>query len=567
MATPFTLPTTGTDPKATSKEVLEVAVNAALDFKLNTEDAGGAAFVPTETFAPAAELDRATAAEGALADRLDSVGDNHAPAVGDQSGNVPLAQARDVTLMFVRDGTVYTPESIVAPMVGMKTVSGSVQAVVADILGQRVVSYSQNSVIAAQMNGPDAVRIAAGTGAPVQIGTARAGYQLPDDVWAHIPSIGQSLSVGFHDGGSVITSVAAVPDVLKMFNGGVLPHQSAPIASNNAVAINAAQITSLVGANEAAKGTANFETHITSMAWGFAVAAGATATSTVTASGHGFGSSSYADIGPATVPWNNMLAAVTAHKNLAVAAGATAYVPWISWIHGEEDQDDTQAAYLAKLDAVAAAAQTDIQAITGQTEPVYIVVSQCAPISSGALTEVAAAQLQFGRENAVGICAGPHYWADFSDNLHMQSAFYRQLGELHAKLGLSRLSGAPAFPLHMTGITRTGVRTLLLRFHVPVAPISLEFINVTGGHGLEVWQSAASRTILKVDVASDCELEITMSADLLAGDAEIRCGHQTTTPQGATAGPRSGIHDGEVTHGSITGVRSVNWASHQIITE
>ncbi|HEY6478329.1 MAG TPA: dockerin, partial [Polyangia bacterium] len=116
---------------------------------------------------------------------------------------------------------------------------------------------------------------------------------------------------------------------------------------------------------------------------------------------------------------------VQAIHNLAVAAGKTYGVGAVVITHGEADSGNPD--YESELAAMQADYTTDVQAITGQTEPVLLLVSQQnsvpnmlpADIGLGSISTLAQWQVGLDHPGLV-ICAGPKYqYPYFSDGVHL----------------------------------------------------------------------------------------------------------------------------------------------------
>jgi hypothetical protein len=537
-----------------------------MTFLLPDETCVGAAVIVGNRLASGIDVDTGEVFQGNIA--FDDIrplrfdGDGVLPLLSDQTGATPL---------FLKDGQAWAPSAPDTPEVVIRPVNGIAQAFLLDDGGTaaRQATFSQIDVVSARVDGPGQLRFAAeDIAGPVTIQTAPFLHTPRGAAtrWAHIVGMGQSLSVGYNATASqvIVTVNAAAPDDVLMFNGGVIPLQVSPTGGNKTVALDAAEISSLVGAREEQHGGSNWESHLSTMGWAAAGPSGFNFEYPLTVSGHGFGGTAYADMKKGQQSFANMLAAVQAHNDLAAAAATSAWVPWLDWVHGEADAGATLAAYLGYLDELCADANADIPAITGQGEPVLMVTNQIGSNSGGAVSQVALAALQFGTSNPLGVCAGPKYMLPFSDAQHLESAFYRVMGEYHAKFAMERLRGHAAFPLHLTGFTRVDARTLKLKFHVPVAPIAIGGLGIVtdpGDCGISVEQVGA-QDIASVEVTGRDEITVRMVADLTAASVTVAIAMQNLGEQGPQTGPRSIIHDSDNRTGPVTGTRLVNWCCH-----
>ncbi|MGC4091297.1 MAG: dockerin [Polyangiaceae bacterium] len=169
---------------------------------------------------------------------------------------------------------------------------------------------------------------------------------------------------------------------------------------------------------------------------------------------------------------------VLAIRRLAAAAGKSYGIGALVLTHGETDARYLH--YEAELLQLYADYNADLGAVTGQSEPVPFFVSQQHGLPSdialpGQRPLVNRTQWQLANERPEQfVCTGPkyQYQGDPSgDGVHLAAAGYRAHGEKVGQVYFERqVLGNAWRPLQPTGVTVDG-RRLLVRFHVPVAPL------------------------------------------------------------------------------------------------
>lgn len=208
---------------------------------------------------------------------------------------------------------------------------------------------------------------------------------------------------------------------------------------------------------------------------------------------------------------------------LARAAGKTYGVGAITVTHGESDAGNTN--YASGLHQLYTDYVADIAAITGQTEPPLMIVSQ--QHASGAdRTPSTLEQWRIGRSypNEI-VCSGPKYQYPYTpDSIHMLVEGYEQMGEKYAQIYHERVVlGRDWQPLQPTNVTRSA-RVITVTFHVPVAPLVWETSFQephrgtpawSAGKGFELYAGAAPIGIASVEIVGDT-IQITADADLPA---------------------------------------------------
>lgn len=261
-------------------------------------------------------------------------------------------------------------------------------------------------------------------------------------------------------------------------------------------------------------------------------------------------------------------------KRLANAAGKTYGIGAIVLTHGETDSGNTN--YEAAMVQLWSDYNTDLKAITGQTEPIPMITSQ--QHSFGFV----AGQTQFASPSTLAewkvgvnhpndiLCAGPKYQYPYAaDNIHLVPAGYELLGEKYAEVYFQRVVLGNAWqPLQPIGVTRAG-NVVTVRFHVPVPPLAWDtklplphqtaLTQWAQGRGFELRVGTTPRTISSVQIVNDT-VRITAASAVPAGAI---VGYAVTSDGTALAGRsrRWGkLIDSDKTVGLFTGQQQPNYA-------
>jgi hypothetical protein len=226
---------------------------------------------------------------------------------------------------------------------------------------------------------------------------------------------------------------------------------------------------------------------------------------------------------------------------LAQAAGKTYGVGAITVTHGESDAGD--ATYATRLYQVYNDYVADLAAITGQTQPPLMIVSQQHAVG-GDPAPSTLEQWRIGTSypNEI-VCSGPKYQYPYTpDSIHMMVEGYEMMGEKYGQIYFERVVlGRDWQPLQPTKAERNG-RVVSVTFHVPVAPLTWETAFTaphqgtpawSAGKGFELRAGAAAIGIASVEIVGDT-VQITADADLPA--AGLTVGYALSADAPATAG-------------------------------
>lgn len=259
---------------------------------------------------------------------------------------------------------------------------------------------------------------------------------------------------------------------------------------------------------------------------------------------------------------------------LAQAADKSFGVGAIILTHGETDSGNPN--YGAEVFQLWSDYNQDLAAITGQTQPIPMLVTQHHAFGwvEGTRTGIAASTLAQWR---VGvdypgqiICSGPKYqYPMAADNLHLVTRGYQLLGEKYGEVYHEVVVlGHDWQPLQPLSAEREG-RVVRVQFHVPVAPLVWDDVLPSPhqtaltewamGRGFEVRMGEAPIAIEAVQIAGD-SVEITTAAEVPAG---ATVGYAATNDGVQLPGlsRRWGqLRDSDATVGAVTGVAQPNYA-------
>jgi hypothetical protein len=226
-------------------------------------------------------------------------------------------------------------------------------------------------------------------------------------------------------------------------------------------------------------------------------------------------------------------------NRLAQAQGKTYGVGAIIVTHGESDAGNS--VYETQLYQLLTDYNTDIAAITGQTQRIQMILSQQNSINDSAVSTIL--QWKIGVDHPTDVvCSGPKYqYPYYSDTVHLITDGYEQLGEKYGQVYFERVVlGNPWQPLQPTSADRTG-NVITVHFHVPVPPLVWDAVLPppnqampawSAGKGFEVRSGGAVVTISSVAIVGN-DVQITCASAVPAG---VTVSYAMTAGQGADGG-------------------------------
>jgi hypothetical protein len=280
------------------------------------------------------------------------------------------------------------------------------------------------------------------------------------------------------------------------------------------------------------------------------------------------------------VPFDQGMMEVSAAKALAAAQGKSYIVRGVLVVHGESDHysytagvqefpipgsDGTYAKIKDYADALIEWQQdyeAGVKAITGQTEPVPLFVSQLSGWNDARTSKVAQMQLD-AHVRAPGkvILVGPSYSLSLNqqDCLHFTSKGERQLGEMFARAyARTVFDGRDWEPLRPTAYNING-QVLSVKFAVEHPPLVIDAANVAevAGYGFEFGNIA----ITAVGASGPDTLKIVLASPPPPGHYTLRYAQNQPVPgcAGTPNGARGNLRDSDPSP-SRNGYDQHNWA-------
>jgi hypothetical protein len=209
-------------------------------------------------------------------------------------------------------------------------------------------------------------------------------------------------------------------------------------------------------------------------------------------------------------------------KRLAAAAGKTYGIGAILVTHGECDAGS--ASYETDLYQLWTDYNADLPAITGQTQKIQMILSQQDSTNDHSSSTLAQWKIGVDHPNDV-VLSGPKYQYPYgTDNIHLVTDGYRQLGEKSGQVYFERVVQGHAWqPLQPTTVERSG-RVITVHYHIPTPPLVWETTFQAPHQGIAEWAAgkgfevrAASGRIMITSVAiSGDAVQITCGSDLPA---------------------------------------------------
>jgi hypothetical protein len=237
--------------------------------------------------------------------------------------------------------------------------------------------------------------------------------------------------------------------------------------------------------------------------------------------------------------YQGTLVETQAITRLAQAAGRTYGVAALTGTHGECDAGNTS--YESQLYGLLTSYDTDIAALTGQTQKILMIVSQQNATNDRSASTLA--QWKIGVDHpGDAVCSGPKYqYPYYTDGTHLVTDGYEQLGEKYGQIYYQRVVVGQSWqPLQPTGVDRTGTRVINVHYHVPVAPLVWDTALVApnanstawhAGKGFEVRANNSAVTISQVAISGDT-VQITCASDLPTSGVVV--GYAMTSQDGTT---------------------------------
>lgn len=352
----------------------------------------------------------------------------------------------------------------------------------------------------------------------------------------HILLTGQSLALGARGTPALTTTQ---PYTNKMLNGNFFT----PLIESTNETISSAMSNTITSLN-----SGNYQTAVTNNAL-----SGAT----------------YLQLKKGTTPYNTGLDNTTKVGYAADALNMNDKVIAVATIHGEADRQAASGVYKDYLVEWQNDYNTDLKAITGQTENIPMFTDQMGSYTVvSATSQVPLDQLAASEENPTKIyLVGPKYFLTYSsdDGVHLTNTSYRWLGEYYGKvIKKVMVDGQSWAPLSPSQIVRNG-NVIYAKFNVPTSPIVFDTTNVLSktNYGFEYTDDGSPPSISSVEIFDSQTVKITLSGTPAGSNQKL--GYAYTGTIGSFAGSnqagsaRGNLRDSDSTS-SLYGNNLYNWA-------
>lgn len=336
----------------------------------------------------------------------------------------------------------------------------------------------------------------------------------------HILSYGQSLSVGVA-GGSVVSTSQKYNN--KMFIGGTMPQYSTvtnPLS--DWTPLIEAHIDGTNGAGDETPLSGASDRLIQTLIAQGTISSSELDSTVILASAPGEGAQPIAALikGSTSGLYNRVLDQIRAGYSLAQSKGLSYNVPAIFWTQGETDisYGTTAEDYRARLQILYTDLNTDIKAVTKQSNDVAIIMYQVASHNlrtPNNKPDIALLQLDMGL-NIQGIyLATAMYHLEYlygGTNVHLPSKSYRLMGEYYGYVLSQVMQGIDWKPMYIRSITVQG-KIIILDIFAPVYPIVIDTntVSTIDNYGFSIKNASNSEIIQSVEIIRGNSIKIVCS--------------------------------------------------------
>ena len=286
---------------------------------------------------------------------------------------------------------------------------------------------------------------------------------------------------------------------------------------------------------------------------------------------HGIGGRAYVFLKKGTAAYAKGINQVKGVLAIAKVKKQTYVVRAVMNVHGESDHNANNTKYDQSLAQWQSDYENDVQALTGQVQPVPMLHTQMSSWTRyrAKTSIIPMLQLKASILNPRKIVlVGPKYTLSYaSDGVHLNNTGYRHMGEYYGRVYRHVvLEGGTWEPLRPLVAKRSG-NVIRVRFWVPVPPLVLDTVGVKnpGNYGFEYWDdSGVSRPSIQAVVLEDEDtVKITLSKAPTGKGQVVRYAYTGVSGAlgGATTGPRGNLRDSDDTI-SRHGNKLHNWAVH-----
>lgn len=292
----------------------------------------------------------------------------------------------------------------------------------------------------------------------------------------------------------------------------------------------------------------------------------------------GQGGTTIDNLSKGTSYYNRLITAIQKANDLLVADSKTFKVGAIGWDHGEADKNTDKSVYKAAVLQLKVDLNTDIKAITGQTEDIPFIFSQT-EFPETALPNPTIAQMEMNVEEPDMFLSFPNYIHTYkADNIHFPAYEGLLRGARYGLVFTKVLFEGKAHKgIYVNNVQVTG-REILLTFKLPDDKYNLvadtENVVDPGYYGFRLTENNSNRNLVSAEIVSRNQIKIVSVVDLVSG-MQLRYALRPVTSgskRGRVEGARGCIRDNQgdnvkFEHPSlVTPVRIDNWMPSFYVT-
>lgn len=264
-----------------------------------------------------------------------------------------------------------------------------------------------------------------------------------------------------------------------------------------------------------------------------------------------------ADLSKGTATYGKMMNQVEWAAKLADAASYVHRIGGFCGFQGNADVNTPQDVYRAALRQLMADVKADVRTRTGQMSLPFMFIQdadQQTDYAAGQPYQPTAASALYDLVKLGELMiAAPAYHVEYADDRHMTGNGYAQLGQhMGRALYEAVYRGAAWTGLRPREVIRYRSNKILIRFHVPVAPLVFRTDVVTnpGNYGLKFVDDQGGTAIVNQQIVGPEEVLLTLGRDM-AGSPGVHYAWDTIggVASGPKTGPRGCLFDSDTTQG------------------
>jgi hypothetical protein len=279
---------------------------------------------------------------------------------------------------------------------------------------------------------------------------------------------------------------------------------------------------------------------------------------------HGAGGTPYSGLKKGTSFYDQGMDQVVSGRDRAADDDLSYVVRAVTCVHGESDATDGNTNYDDDLIEWQNDYETDVRALTGQTEAIPMLISQNSSMAT-AITPQLMLDAHIAAPRKV-VLVGAKYHLPYSDGTHLTTAGYRQMGEDYAKVFKHIIIDRRVWePVRPRTVERVG-NVITVVFYVPHPPLVFDedlvdstpdmgfgFVNHASTPPAAVAGGSAP-AITNVEIIAPTTVRITLD-----GEPSVPCRLRYAIDTVPGFGPRGNLRDSDPTE-SRFGFSLYNWA-------